>query len=117
MTEKKTEKAKPKKKKLSSKSAEIEKIVIELGKKNIPPEKIGLILRDQHGIPKARLYGKKIIEILKSHDIPYDSEIEFTQRKQERLRKHFAKHKHDYTAKQRIFKYTSKIHKLKKQAV
>ena len=102
--------------KRTSKSADIEKLVVELGKKNVPPEKIGLILRDQHGISKAKLHGKKISTILKENGIPFLKELDNVEVKQAKLKKHFAKHKHDYTARRMIFKYTGKIHKLKKQA-
>jgi len=56
------------------KPQEIEKKVIELGRQNIPPEKIGLALRDQYGIPKAKLLGKKINKILLQNDIEMNSE-------------------------------------------
>ena len=45
------------------KPVEVEKIIVDLARQGIAPEKIGLILRDQHGIPKAKLLGIKIKEI------------------------------------------------------
>ena len=51
------------------KPAEVEALVVQLAQKNTPPEKIGLILRDQHGIPKAKLLGKKIGQILRENKI------------------------------------------------
>src|SRR5262245_10449620 len=56
------------------KSEELEKIVVDLAKKGESPAKIGLILRDTHGVPKAKLLGKKITHILKEHGIAYASE-------------------------------------------
>lgn len=116
MAETKEKAEKPKEKSKTIKAADIEKKVVELGKQNVPPAKIGLIIRDQHGISKSKLFGKKITAILKAHKIPFENEVEHTQRKQEKLKKHFEKNKHDYPAKKAIFKYTGKIHKLKKQA-
>ena len=49
---------------LKIKPSEVENIVIDLYKKGNTPAKIGLILRDQHGIPKAKLIGKKISKII-----------------------------------------------------
>lgn len=44
---------------------EVKAIIIKLANKGMTSEKIGLILRDQYGIPKVSLYGFKIKEVLK----------------------------------------------------
>lgn len=93
---------------------EIETKIIELAKSGIPPEKIGLILRDQHGISKAKLYGKKISQILKENNLHYNSEHKNIDKKIENLKSHFAKHKHDYTAQRRIVEYSSRLRKIEK---
>jgi len=98
------------------KPADIEKKVIELAKENTPPEKIGLILRDQHGIPKARIFGKKIGQILEENGLLINSEKENIEKKLDKLKKHFEKNKHDYSAKRSIITYTGRINKIKKQA-
>jgi len=99
---------------MKMKSADIEKLVVELAKKNIPSEKIGLILRDQHGIPKVRLITKKKInQILKENNIETNSEYENVAKKIDNLKKHTEKHIHDYTAKRRIVQRTSHLRKLK----
>lgn len=95
---------------------EIESKVVELSKSGNSPEKIGLILRDQHGIPKAKLYGKKICQILKEKNLPANPEYQNTVKKVEKLKEHFAKNKHDYYAQRNITKYSSKIRKLEKLA-
>jgi len=100
---------------VKAKPEEVEKKVIELAKQNMPPEKIGLVLRDQHGIPKAKIYGLKIGKILKSQGIEVDSEKRNIERKMDSLKKHSAKNKHDYTAKRSIVKQISKLNKIKKQ--
>ena len=99
------------------KPEEVEKLVIELGKQNIPPEKIGLILRDQHGIPKVKVFNKRIKKILKEANLWKDSEYENTVKKLETLKKHLEKNKHDYKAKCFIMKYTARLNKLKKFAL
>ena len=53
------------------KPAEIEKIIIDLGKQGEQPAKIGLILRDKHGVPKDRLADKKITQILREAGISF----------------------------------------------
>lgn len=93
---------------------EIESIVVELGKKNTPPEKIGLILRDQYGIPKTKIFGKKINKILRENGIEINSEHENVSRKIDRLKKHFEKNRHDYPAQRSIVKNSAKLNKLKK---
>ena len=97
------------------KPEEVEKLVVELGRKNTPPEKIGLILRDQHGIPKTKIFGKKVNQILKENGIELNSEYESLLKKSDKLKKHFEKHKHDYAAKRSIMKYSGTINKLKKR--
>ena len=97
---------------VKQKPEEIEKVKVDLARKGNPPEKIGLILRDQHGIPKAKLLGKKIGQILKAHKINANSEHANLTKKVENLRKHFGKHKHDYTAQRRIIKHSANIRKI-----
>ena len=42
------------------KQDEVEKIIVDLGKQGEKPAKIGMILRDKYGVPKTKIYGKKI---------------------------------------------------------
>lgn len=44
---------------------EVKAIVLKLADKGLTTEKIGLILRDQYGIPKVKVYSLKISQILK----------------------------------------------------
>ena len=98
------------------KPEEVEKIVVDLAKKGIPSEKIGLILRDEHGVPKARLFGKKIKQILKENNLYTNSELNNLKEKVERIKKHTQKHKHDFHSKKYIGSYIAKIHKLEAKA-
>ena len=99
---------------IKTKPEEVEKIIVELGHKNTPPEKIGLILRDEYGIPKAKMFGKKISQTLKKHKIEINSEHNNISKKIDNLSKHFEKHSHDYTAQRSIVKYRARLNKLKK---
>lgn len=77
------------------KPEELEKIIIDLAKQGNAPAKIGIILRDKYGIPKARLLGKKITKILKDAKVKYKSEKDIVEKKLENLKMHKEKHKHD----------------------
>ncbi|MEK6825609.1 MAG: 30S ribosomal protein S15 [Nanoarchaeota archaeon] len=86
------------------KPAEMEKLVIDLHKQGNTPSKIGIILRDQHGIPRAKLLGKKITQILKEAKIEDNSEQQRVKNKIANLEEHAKKHKHDYTAQKSLTK-------------
>jgi len=88
----------------SLKPAEIEKIIVELGKQGEQPAKIGLILRDKHGVPKDRLAGKKISKILIEAGIPVKDRADMAKEWIAKLEKHIVKNNHDYTAKRSLTK-------------
>lgn len=108
---KKTEKASW----IKMKPAEIEKITKELAEKGNTPAKIGLILRDKYGIPKTKIFGKKITRILKETKIKYITEKEIADKKIEKLRIHKAKHKYDHTASRSLAKKLWFSHNLAKK--
>jgi small subunit ribosomal protein S15 len=97
------------------KPAELEKLVLELHKSGLSPEKIGLVLRDKHGIPKAKLLGKKMSQILKENKLKTLSEKSLVEKKVERLNRHIAQHKHDPSAQRSLAKKLWVIHKLERQ--
>jgi small subunit ribosomal protein S15 len=96
------------------KVADIDKKVVELSKEGNSSEKIGLILRDKYGIPRVKLYGKKIEKILKENNLEANSEFHNIQRKTEKLKKHFERNKHDYSSKKSLIKNTGRVNRLKK---
>jgi len=104
--EEKTEVAEENKKPdwVKMKPAEVEKLIVELAKQGESPAKIGLILRDKHGIPKAKLLGKRISEILKEAKIKITPEKELVQKRIDILNKHIANNKHDQSAKKTLIK-------------
>lgn len=83
---------------VTAKPEDIKKQIIELAKQGMTSEKIGLVLRDQHGIPKARVIGIKIGKVLREANVWVDSENEGRAKKIETSSKHAATHKHDYTS-------------------
>ena len=86
------------------KPVDLEKIVVELYNKGESTAKIGLILRDKYGIPKAKLLGKRITEILISSKIPIRSEKAVVQKRIDILNKHIEKNKHDQPTRKKLMK-------------
>jgi small subunit ribosomal protein S15 len=96
------------------KKEDFEKIVLDLAKKGTPLQKIGLILRDQHGIPKAKVFGKRISQILKEAGMEIPTEEDNLERKTGNLKKHIEKNKHDYPAKKSLIKNSATLTKIKR---
>jgi small subunit ribosomal protein S15 len=89
--------------KLSAK--EVEAIIVKLAKEGNSPAKIGLILRDQHGIPKVKsVVKKRLLQIIKENNIKYSSEKDFIQKDIGSLKEHIKKNKHDYPASRSLTK-------------
>ena len=93
---------------------EVEKLVVEMAKKGVALEMIGLVLRDQYGIPTTRIYGKKLGQILKGHGLEQKSDYIHVSKKLEALKKHLEKNKHDKKSKRALAILTGRIEKLKR---
>jgi len=96
---------------------EIEKKIVELAEKGYSTAMIGLILRDQYGVPNVRqILGKKITKVLEEHglapSIPED--LNNLIKKAVRLRKHLSIHRKDYHNKRALQLVESKIRRLVK---
>ena len=94
------------------KPAELEKIVLDLHKKGNTPAKIGLILRDKHGVPKAKLLGKRITKIIEDAGETIKPEKTFVEEKIKNLEEHGKKNKHDYTSQRSLTKKLWVVRKL-----
>jgi len=103
---------------------EVEALIMKLAKDGQPPSKIGIILRDQHGIPLATpITGKSVTQVLKERkmvsSLPED--LENLLRKATRLHIHHDKNKADLHNKRALQITEAKIYKLsryyKKQGV
>ena len=102
------------------KKGEIEKLVIKYAKEGKSSAEIGMILRDQFGIPLAkRTTGKTISQIMKENNLyPKFPEDLFNLFEQAvNLREHLAKNKKDYTSKRGLELLESKIRRLGKYYV
>jgi len=86
------------------KKEELEKIVVELAMEGKSPAQIGMILRDKHGVPRAKVLGRKITRILEDKGIDYNDEKKVFEKRVEKLKTHLAKNKHDYPAARSLTK-------------
>jgi len=97
--------------------AAIEKIILDLRKEGVSTSKIGMILRDRHGVPDVKLVtGKRIGQILKEKgmepEIPED--LRNLIKKALGLRKHLGENKSDLHNKRQLQLTESKVRRLVK---
>lgn len=99
---------------------EIEKLVVKLAEKRNTPAKIGLILRDQHGVPDIKAAtGKSVSHIMRENKI-YPSlpdDMMSLLRKAVTLRTHLDSNKADKHSKKGLEHLESKIRRLGKYYV
>ena len=93
---------------------DIEEIIVKLAKQGLTSEKIGLLLRDTYGVPKAKLLGKKIGRILKENELYKDSDLENLNKKHEKVVKHIKTNKQDKRAIRTSTLLSFKLRRLKK---
>jgi len=96
---------------------EIEVLIVELANKGYGPSMIGIILRDQYGVPLVKpILGKKLTKVLEEHgaapEIPEDLMVLI--RKAVNLRRHLDEHPKDLHAKKGLLDLESKIRRLVK---
>jgi len=93
----------------------VEELVVNLYKKGYSLSMIGIILRDQYGIPLVKaITGKKMLRILKERgmapEIPED--LYNLIRRAIRIRRHLEEHPKDYHSKRGLQLIESKIYRL-----
>lgn len=96
---------------------EINELVVSLANAGHSPSKIGLILRDEHGIKNFREEtGKHMTTILKEHDLLGDMPEDLLNliSKSVALKEHLEKNNKDFSAKRGYELTVSKIRKLSK---
>ncbi len=89
---------------------DIEKKIVELAKKGLLSEKIGLELK-KLGIDFKEV---KIGKVLKENNVWEDSDLDNLNNKVDKLRNHFKTHKHDYSSQRALMKKSAKLRKYKK---
>jgi len=95
---------------LKLKEDELKKIIAELSKK-YPASQIGIILRDQYGVPTTRLYGKKLKMYLEELGINSNEDLQSAEKKVERLKEHLKDNITDRKAKHKLQKAQSHLNK------
>ena len=98
------------------KPKEIEEIVVKLAKEGNTSARIGIVLRDQYGIPSVRMSKLRIAPIMKEHKLyPELPEDMFSLVKRAViLNNHLSKNKRDYISKRGLELTVSKIRRLAK---
>jgi len=87
---------------------EMEKIIVDLSSKHSPAQ-IGLILRDQYGVPTTKVYGKKLSEYLEKAGIKTNTELENAKKKFEKMKEHLSLNKQDKRSKHKFQKAQSHL--------
>lgn len=97
-------------------AAEIEDIIVKLAKQGLQSSQIGLVLRDQYGVPTVRISKVKISQLLKKNNISpkIPDDLFNLLKKAVNLQSHMAKNKKDYTSKRGLELTESKIRRLVK---
>ncbi|MBS7645553.1 MAG: 30S ribosomal protein S15 [Candidatus Bathyarchaeia archaeon] len=96
---------------------EVESLVVKLAKEGAPPSMIGVMLRDQYGIPLVKpITGKKVGRILEEAGLkpPLPEDLQRLMAKAERLKRHLERNRKDYHNKRSLALIESKIHNLSK---
>jgi len=91
--------------------AEVKAIILKLANQGMTSEKIGLTLRDQYGIPKTKLYGFKIKEVLDSKEQFQEPTNINLKKKLDIIIKHYAKNKQDKKAERSLIITKAKLKK------
>ena len=96
---------------------EIEEIVLKLAREGKYPSEIGMILRDQYGVPTFKqVTGKKLTKFLEEHGIKYEYPEDLARliEKAKNLTNHLKVHRKDYRNKHSLELVEAKIHRLAK---
>lgn len=94
---------------------EAEELIAKMAKEGIPSARIGLVLRDTHGIPSVKnITGKSITSIMKESGVKmeYPEDLMNLITKAVRMRKHIGKNKSDVHNKTKLTHVESKIKRL-----
>jgi len=93
---------------------EVKEIILKLVEKDssVTAEKIGIILRDQYGIPKTTVYGFKISQVLKKAGKYTSPDKKNLSIKVQKLDKHLKTHIHDERTNRSLIITKAKLKKV-----
>ena len=86
---------------IKMKEPELKKVILELSEKHAP-SKIGLILRDQYGIPTTKVFGKKLKAYLKELGIDKNEDLDNEEKKVNKMKEHLKLNITDQKAKHKL---------------
>ena len=95
----------------------VEDKVVELAKTGNTPSMIGMILRDQYGVPLVKvLSGKKVMDIIRENELQRNvpEDLRNMIAKAATIRRHLEENKKDFVSKRGLQLVESKIHRLSK---
>ena len=92
---------------------EVKDIILKLAEKGLTSEKIGLVLRDQYGIPKVKIYNLKIGGVLKEKGKFQESTFINLQNRTKKLENHYTKNHGDKKAEHSLIALRAKTKKSK----
>ncbi|MBI5223802.1 30S ribosomal protein S15 [Candidatus Micrarchaeota archaeon] len=101
----------------SAKKAEILEMITKLSKEGMSASKIGLLLRDEYGVPNSRaLLGKRLVSVLKSENAApqYPEDLLNLIKRALRVRGHLKASKKDTHNKVKLSHIEAKIQRLVK---
>ena len=90
---------------------EVKAIIQKLANKGLTAEKIGLVLRDQYGIPKTKLYGIKIKEVLEKEGNYQEPTNKNLKEKLDKIIEHYKKNKQDKNSERSLIITKAKLKK------
>lgn len=96
---------------------EIEALIVELAKMGYMPSMIGIILRDQYGIPLVKsVLGVKLTKVLEKYNLapPVPEDLLRLMMRAVNLRRHLEEHPKDFASKRGLIEIESKIRRLAK---
>ena len=83
------------------KEPELKKLITELSEKHAPSQ-IGMVLRDQYGIPSTRVFGKKLKAYMQELGIERNEDLENAENKVEKMKEHLKTNITDRKAKHKL---------------
>jgi len=92
---------------------QIEAKIVELAKTGLTSEKIGLVLKNEFNVPKAKANGKKVSVVLKENNLYQDTDVVNLQKTVDQLKAHVEKHIHDFKTKRTLLITEARLKKLK----
>ena len=95
------------------KEPELKKVILELSE-NYAPSQIGIVLRDQYGIPTTKVFGKKLKEYMKELGIDRNEDLENAVKKVDRIKEHLKDNITDRSAKHKLQHAQSRLNITKK---